>query len=135
MASTYLKGKLQLDLWKINPVAGQFGVKIICGIIMCTLTEETCANLPAGVEAGAGRPHSQEGLPPSQRDCAKASAVPRTCSCSQVLCPSQVNAAVLPRSAVHPQQGVNKNHSKAFPGVFPVPSKVFGETFSPLITK
>lgn len=135
MASAYLKEAADRSVEDRPSCQLVWGENDVWNNDMSTLTEEASGDLLVGVEAGIGPPHSQEGLPPSQRDCAKASALPRTCFCSQVLFPSQVNAAVLPRLVLHPHQGANKNHTGAFSGIFPVPSKVFGQTFPPPITE
>lgn len=67
-------------------------------------------HLPLGVGAGSGPPHGQAGPPPSQRDHAKAPALPRTrvlpgfvSRLGKLSCSSEVSGASTPRSEDKPQ--------------------------------
>lgn len=116
MASTHLYGKLQSDPWKISLVAGLLWVEIT-RVWHCTLTRETSADLAATAPIsplGWERPGGTSTI----------SEAPRQSSCSaqdlpQVLCHGWVNSGDLLRSAVHPHQGENTNHGKAFSSIFP----------------
>lgn len=87
----------------------------------CTPTRETSADLlaatapisPLGWERPGGTSSISEA--PRQSSCS-AQDLPQR---SQVLCHGWVNSGDLLRSAVHPHQGENKNHGKAFSGIFP----------------
>lgn len=66
MASTRLKGKLQVDLWKISLIAGWLWVEIIC-IWHYTLTGESSVDLPAATAPTSPLGWEQDQAHPSAR--------------------------------------------------------------------